>query len=187
MPVIHWFRRDLRITDNTALAAACENGGPVAPVYVASEWRGAHRWTGPARQEFLCGCLHSLARNIEATGGRLVIRRGRADEELEKLAAQTGADAIYFNRDPDPFGREMEARVAGMAQRLGMKVHAYKDAAIHEREEILTSTGSPYRVFTPYSRAWMQTQKPGMRPAARKIFTPPESNPCLCPDLRIGD
>jgi deoxyribodipyrimidine photo-lyase len=54
--VIHWFRRDFRITDNTALAAAVTaagSEGEVIPVYVASDWKGSHEWTGPARQEFL--------------------------------------------------------------------------------------------------------------------------------------
>ena len=131
MPVIHWFRRDLRIRDNTALTAACKNGTGVVPVYVASDWKGTHRWTGAARQEFLCGCLHSLSRNLAAIGGRLIIRRGSADGELERLALETKAGAIYFNRDPDPFGRQMEARVENMALRLGMKAHACQDAAIH--------------------------------------------------------
>ena len=76
--VIHWFRRDLRITDNTALAAAVASGGEVIPVYIASDWKGSHGWTGPARQEFLCGSLASLAKNLESIGGRLIIRKGDA-------------------------------------------------------------------------------------------------------------
>src|SRR5579862_7357526 len=172
MPVIHWFRRDLRITDNTALSAARKDCAVVAPVYVASDWRGAHPWTGPVRQEFLCGCLHSLSRNLAAKGGRLIIRRGRADVELEKLARETKATAIYFNRDPDPFGRQMEEHVENMARRIGVKLHAFKDIAIHERDEILTSSGGPYRVFTPYARAWMEQEKPTASRAVREFATP---------------
>lgn len=183
MPVIHWFRRDLRISDNSALAAARANCGAVVPTYVASRWRGSHRWTGPARQEFLCGCLRSLARNLEAVGGRLVIRRGRADDELEKLAVETRAEAIFFNRDPDPFGREMEVRVEKMARRLGLKIHSFKDTAIHERDEILNSTGGPYRVFTPYSRAWMQMEKPAPQPAVRGMSTPAGIKSLPLPEL----
>ena len=83
--VIHWFRRDLRITDNTALNAAVAAGEEVIPVYIESQWRGSHRWTGPARQEFLCGALGSLAKNLEAIGGQLIIRQGDAVSELERL------------------------------------------------------------------------------------------------------
>jgi deoxyribodipyrimidine photo-lyase len=84
--VIHWFRRDFRITDNTALSAAVAaagSDGEVIPVYVASDWKGSHEWTGPARQEFLCGSLASLARNLESMGGRRIIRRGAAVAGLD--------------------------------------------------------------------------------------------------------
>ena len=73
-PVIHWFRRDLRITDNTALFHASRAGGSVIPVYILSSWEKSHSWTGPNRQQFLCDCLASLARNLETIGGRLVSR-----------------------------------------------------------------------------------------------------------------
>src|SRR5688572_15060151 len=112
---IHWFRRDLRLTDNTALAAAVAAHDQIVPVYVLSAWRKKHDWTGPARQEFLCACLAELAGSLKAKGGRLIIHRGRADEVLPQLARAVGADAIYFNRDPDPFGREMEAKVVATA------------------------------------------------------------------------
>ena len=65
---IHWFRRELRITDNTALNAAVARHTHVVPVYLLSAWEGGHQWCGAARQEFLCGCLASLAKNLEAKG-----------------------------------------------------------------------------------------------------------------------
>ena len=88
---IVWFRRDLRITDNTALQAAVERAATIVPVFVLSTWKGNHRWTGANRQQFLCGCLSSLAQNLAAVGGRLVIRSGKSVEELAKLALETGA------------------------------------------------------------------------------------------------
>lgn len=169
---IHWFRRDLRLTDNTALNEAARHG-QVVPLYVVSEWSGDHHWCGAPRQEFLCGCLASLARNIEHKGGRLILRRGRADAVLEKLVCETGAEAITFNRDPDPFGRVMEAKVAAMAHRLGVKVVACKDHALHERDEVLTGSGTPFRVFTPYARAWTKLDKPAPGKSPAKLSVPP--------------
>lgn len=171
MPVIHWFRRDLRITDNTALTAAARSSDEVITVYVMSGWSGSHSWTGAPRQGFLCGCLRSLADNLAAIGGCLVVRRGDAVAELEKLLVETKAGAIYFNRDPDPFGRETERRVAEMVRRHGAAAHGFKDIAIHEQDEIFTSAGGPYRVFTPYARVWMNTAKPPVQPAIRKLTT----------------
>ena len=171
---IHWFRRDLRLTDNTALAAAVTAHEHVVPVYVVSEWTGAHHWCGAPRQEFLCGCLASLAKNLAAKGGRLIVRRGRAEEVLEKLVRETGADAIHFNRDPDPHGRATEERIARMAERLGVKVRGHKDVAIHERDEVLTGGGTPFRVFTPYAKAWLKLDQPGPARAIARLSTPPD-------------
>ena len=171
---IHWFRRDLRVTDNTALTAAVSRHDSVAPVYIVSEWKGRHRWTGAPRQEFLCGCIASLAANLASKGGRLIIRRGDADKALALLVRETGAEAIYYNRDPDPFGRAMEERIAAMSTRLGIPVHAFKDHALHEREEVLTGAGEPYRVFTPYARAWAKLEKTKPGRAVSSLRTPPE-------------
>jgi deoxyribodipyrimidine photo-lyase len=156
--IIHWFRRDLRITDNTSLAAASKDSDGVLGVYVLSNWKGAHRWTGAMRQEFLCGCLVSLAADLAAVGGRIVIREGDPVAALLALAAETGARAVYFNRDPDPHGRTTEKRLIEQAGRL--RVRGFKDVCIHERDEVLTATGGPFRVFSPYARAWAALAKP---------------------------
>jgi deoxyribodipyrimidine photo-lyase len=170
--VIHWFRRDLRVSDNSALRAAAATGVPVVPVYILSDWRGGHGWTGPNRQQFLCGSLAALAGNVKAIGGVLILRRGNAVEELERLVVETGAGAIFFNRDPDPFGRGVEARVEMMAARHGIECRAFKDICLHERDEVLTGTGEPFRVFTPYARAWHKLPKPRSGPALRSLRSP---------------
>jgi deoxyribodipyrimidine photo-lyase len=170
---LHWFRRDLRLTDNTSLNAALAESEQVVPVYILSTWKKSHGWTGAPRQEFLCGSLASLARNLQDKGGRLIVRQGEADAVLEKLLRETGADSLHFNRDPDPFGWEMEKRVELMAQRLGVKVYAHADAAIHEREQLLSGAGTPFRIFTPYSRAWIKLPKPAPGRSVSRIATPP--------------
>lgn len=169
---LHWFRRDLRLTDNTALAAAAKAAECVLPVYIQSAWSGAHRWTGPHRQEFLCGSLRSLDKNLRAIGSRLLVCRGDAVEELMTLAREVKAGAIYLNRDPDPFGRAVENRLMAEAKRQGIEVHAFKDVCIHERDEVLTSQGGPFRVFTPYARAWLKLDKPGPQGRLRALNTP---------------
>ena len=170
---IHWFRRDLRILDNSALHAAGSASVGVLPVYVASDWKDAHLWTGPKRQAFLCRNLASLAKNLETLDGRLVVRTGTADAALEKLIVESGADALYFNRDPDPFGRAMEAKVEAMARRLGVACHGFHDVTLHGPAEVLTLDGKPYRVFTPYSRNWLALEKPLPLPKPGPLNTPP--------------
>jgi deoxyribodipyrimidine photo-lyase len=170
---IHWFRRDLRITDNTALAAAVASHDHVVPVYILSSWQKEHRWCGRARQDFLCGSLASLAKNLEVKGGRLIIRGGPADLALEKLVRETGADAIHFNRDPDPFGRAMELKLEKMARALGVEIHSHQDIALHERDDVLTAAGAPFKVFTPYARAWLKRDKTPPGRTIARLSTPP--------------
>ena len=157
--VLHWFRRDLRLTDNTALHHAAKAAGQVIPVYVLSDWKNSHGWTGPNRQQFLCGNLESLAKNLETLGSRLIIRSGKAHAELERLIQETKADAIYFNRDYDPYGRETEKKIAALCSRLGIECHGFDDSVMHPPETVLTGSALPYRVYTPYSKNWLGLAK----------------------------
>jgi deoxyribodipyrimidine photo-lyase len=169
---IHWFRRDLRITDNTALAAAATAAEVVVPVYVASTWKGPHRWTGAPRQTFLCGSLASLDGNLRALGSRLIVREGNAVEALVRLARDTKADVVFTNRDPAPFGCAQEKLLAAALTADGRELRTFKDAAVHERDEVKTGDGGSFRVFTPYSRAWAKLDKPAPGPRLKKLRTP---------------
>ncbi|MCX6967775.1 MAG: deoxyribodipyrimidine photo-lyase [Verrucomicrobia bacterium] len=160
--ILHWFRRDLRLHDNTALAAAChDSGGRVVPVFILSHWRGQHRWTGPARQSVLCGTLCALSEALEKCGSRLILRRGDAVAELERLLTETGAEALYYNCSPDPAGRALETRVHAMARKLGVRVQGFHDVTALAPDAVLTQGGEPFRVFTPFSRAWLKKAAPG--------------------------
>lgn len=170
--VIHWFRRDLRIADNTALYHASLNGG-VIPVYILSTWKKSHLWTGSNRQKFLCGCLESLSKNLETLNSRLIIREGIPVESLKKLIVETDAKAIYFNRDPDPFGRAVEQKVAELCMKLGIECRGYDDVSLHTPAEILTQSGNPYKVYTPYSNNWLSRPKPLPLPKPTALTPPP--------------
>jgi len=169
--VIHWFRRDLRLSDNVALHHASRESEKVLPVYIASDWEGEHDWTGPGRQAFLCGCLDSLSRNIDHAGGRLIFRRGDAIEELRRLIDESKAEAVFLNRDVDPHGREMEKKVRELCREKGIEFRDYQDAVIHEADEVLTQSGGPYKVYTPYSRSWFDQEKPDPVPTVRTLHT----------------
>ena len=181
---IYWFRRDLRITDNTALSAASRQAEHVVPVYVLGEWKLNHRWTGANRQHFLCGCLAALENDLRTIGGRLVLRQGDPVAELEKLTVETGAEAIFFNRDPDPHGRETEGRLAAMAAGRGIRLVDFKDVCVHERDEVLTAKGEPFRVFTPYAKAWRKASLPSPSPRPKNLATPLEIALLPLPSLK---
>jgi deoxyribodipyrimidine photo-lyase len=182
--VIHWFRRDLRLTDNTALYAATTEATEVITLYAVSPWSGYHAWTGPPRQKFLAGCLESLERNIAVAGGKLIFRRGRPFDIVTGLVRETQAEAVYFNKDPDPFGRQVEQDLARWGREQGIAIKAFKDTVLHGETEVLTGAGKPYRVFTPYRKNWESLPKDPVRPAVTRLAMPMvqvTSDPC--PDL----
>ena len=183
--IIHWFRRDLRIADNTALRHAAKLGIPVIPVYILGDWTGNHSWTGPNRQNFLCGSLESLAGNLATLDGRLIIRQGPAVTELRKLALECGAVAIHFNADPDPFGKSVEKDVRELCAQLGIECHAHADVALHGADEVLTQSALPYRVYTPYSRNWLGLTKPSPLAKPSPLRTPPEISSLPLPTVGV--
>ena len=170
---IHWFRRDLRLTDNTALHAVSVASEHLVPLYVLSKWKAHHGWTGPTRQHFLCGSLGSLSKNLEAAGSRLILRAGRAEDEIARLIEETGAQAVYFNRDYDPFGREVEKRVRERCRSFGVECRDFQDSVMHEPVDVLTGEGKPYRVFTPFSKNWLA--RPQRQPERKTKLPPPPS------------
>jgi deoxyribodipyrimidine photo-lyase len=167
--IIHWFRRDLRVTDNTAFWHACNDAEEIIPVYILSRWKHHHPWTGPNRQEFLCGCLESLSKNLEAIGGRLILRAGDPIQELEKLIHETHAKAIFFNRGTDPYSVEVQQQLEKTCEKLEIQICSYTDHTIFEPHELLTKDGGPFRIFTPYAKAWHQQEKPSLLPKIRKL------------------
>jgi len=184
---IHWFRRDLRLTDNTALRAATQTADKIVPCYILSDWTGGHHWTGPKRQQFLCQSLQALSKNIEHLGGHLIVRQGSALAELEKLAKECNADAIYLNQDVDPFGKHIEEKLTRLCEKLGIAFHSFLDASLHGPEEILKGDGTPYRVYTPFSKPWLAApkRKPAGKP--RSLESPEGLKSDPLPTLETWD
>jgi deoxyribodipyrimidine photo-lyase len=161
MPVIHWFRRDLRLTDNTALNhAVLSSGGEVLPVFILDEGLFRGRDMAPARVQFMLDCLRDLDNSLKQRGSGLIVRRGDSETELLKLAREANASAAYFNRDYTPAARKRDQRVTASLQAAGLKVESFKDLVIFEEDELLTGAGKPYTVFTPYKKAWLARPKP---------------------------
>lgn len=183
MTTLHWFRRDLRLHDSPALHAAHrESGGRVTPVFVLSPRNAARQWSGPARQAALCESLAALSESLAARGSRLVLRRGDPVTELETLLRETRASTLTYHRSPDPAGRALEMRVESMARGLGVRVQTFDEVSALPPDAVLTQTGQPFRVFTPYARAWMRLLPTLAAPlSVPSRFAPPSGNAPLAP------
>ncbi len=160
---IHWFRRDLRLRDNTALARAAAAAERLVPLFILDDAILGRRDTGASRVRFLLGCVEALAAALAERGSRLVILRGDPVDVLVQVARNTGATTVHWNKDYEPFARSRDTRVSEALSAAGIRSFAWKDQVLFEESEILTGQRRPYTVFTPYSRAWraQKTTAPG--------------------------
>ncbi|MCW1971044.1 MAG: DNA photolyase family protein [Anaerolineae bacterium] len=176
MSIIHWFRRDLRLIDNTALSQAITaSGGDILPVFILDERLLRGKDVAPARVQFMLDCLRDLDKNLRARGSRLIVRRGDPTTELIAIAKASGANALYFNRDYTPLARARDGRVTAALQAEGVAVSSFKDAVIHEPDELRTGSGAHYTVFTPYKKKWLDLPKQPSLTLENELLRPPSA------------
>jgi deoxyribodipyrimidine photo-lyase len=108
-PVILWFRRDLRLSDQAALIAAAAEG-PVIPVFILDDETPKHRRMGGASRWWLHHSLTSLDASLCEKGSRLILRRGKCDDQLAKIAQETGAARVHCLRHYEPWCSRKAAR-----------------------------------------------------------------------------
>jgi len=172
-----WFRQDLRLSDNPALAAATEHGGPLIPVYIwAPEEEGA--WPpGAASKWWLARSLTALNRELESRGSRLIVRRGPAAEALARLATETGAGAVFWNRRYEPAAIARDKQVKSELRARGLLAESFNGSLLFEPWTVANQAGQPYRVFTAFWRECMKRPIPAAVPAAPSRLPAPESWP----------
>ena len=149
-PVLLLIRRDLRLADHPALAAALALGRPVIAAFLHDETM--EELGAAARWRFGLG-LAEFARNLEGIGGRLILRRGDAGREIAKLVAQTGADTVYWSRAYDPASVKRDSAIKSDLKAQGIEAKSFSGHLIFEPWDVETGQGGPYRVYTPYWKA----------------------------------
>jgi deoxyribodipyrimidine photo-lyase len=151
-----WFRRDLRSFDNAALSAALANGNEVYCAFVFDTAILDRLPRDDRRVHFIHQSLAELDADLRRMGGELIVRHGNAQDEIPRLAAELGVDAVYTNRDYEPQAQSRDAEVAARLEAAGRRLATFKDQVIFERGEVLTLAGQPFSVFTPYKNAWLR-------------------------------
>ncbi|SIQ12020.1 deoxyribodipyrimidine photo-lyase type I [Rhizobium sp. RU20A] len=152
-PVIVWFRRDLRLADNHALAAAVHTGKPVIPLYIREPDETGNGPLGAAQRWWLHHSLSALSQSLDKAGASLILRSGSADKVLADLMGQTGADAIYWNRRYEPSGTAVDGPLKDGLKADGIAVKSFAGQLMHEPLTLKTKSGGPFRVYTPFWRA----------------------------------
>jgi deoxyribodipyrimidine photo-lyase len=179
-PVIVWFRQDLRLADNPALAAAAETGAPIIPVFILDETAGV-RPLGGASKWWLNRSLAALEASLASHGSRLVLRRGAASVVLKTLIDEIGATAVHWNRLYDPGAVERDTLIKAQLNDAGVEALSFNAGLLNEPWTVKTGQGGPFKVFTPYwraARARLQSLQPAPPPS--RLEPPsgwPESDP----------
>ena len=151
-PTILWFRLDLRLADNAAIAAALARDGAIIPVYILDE-AGEGRWRpGGASRWWLHHSLAALDAALRRRGSRLILRRGESGVVLKTLVQETGAGAVYWNRRYEPACVERDAKVAAELAAAGVEASSFNSALLFEPQTIANRQGRAFQVFTPFWR-----------------------------------
>jgi deoxyribodipyrimidine photo-lyase len=173
---IVWFRQDLRLRNNPALHAAATSGGPVIPLYIWSPEEEGDWPPGAASRWWLHHSLRALDEELRERGSRLILARGPALRVLKKLVADTGANAVYWNKRYEPAALAGARRVSeGLqhARRRSLRTAELTGSLLVEPTELLSKGGQPYRVYTAFQRTLFREIRPRtLLPAPRKLRAP---------------
>lgn len=149
---IVWFRRDLRLTDNAALQTALARHARIVPVYIADFEAEAPWAPGAASRWWLHHSLARLGGALQERGAPLLIRQGDSLAALRALVAESGAEAVYWNRLYEPALVARDRVVKAALREDGLAAHSHHGALWHEPSALRAAGGEPYRVFTPFWR-----------------------------------
>ena len=173
-PAIMWFRRDLRLSDNPALAAALETESPLILLYILEETEGGMRALGGASKWWLDKSLKRLAKDITDLGGQLTLRSGMPNDIINALIEETGADKVFWNRRYSQPERDNDSALKSDLKDKGVEAKSFNGSLLTEPWTQETKSGGYYKVFTPYWRN------------VRADYQPPD--PCPRPDsLKCAD
>jgi deoxyribodipyrimidine photo-lyase len=170
--VLHWFRRDLRLHDNAALFAALQSGEPVLPIFIFDQNILEELPKDDARVTFIHRQLQQLHNQLRSVGSGLAVFHGNPIEVLERLTAEHHVSAVYTNHDYEPYARKRDKEVYELLKGRDIAFKTAKDQVIFEKSEVVKDDGTPYVVFTPFSRKWkerFQAQPPVSLPSEQLL------------------
>ena len=182
-PVVVWFRRDLRIHDNPALAEGAASGRPVVPLFVLDEESPGVRPLGGASRWWLHESLRSLAEDLAGLGLSLCLRRAPAADVLHEVVREMGAGRVVWNRCHEPASIACDSNVETALRAAGVETESYGGSLLIEPGEILTRQGAPYKVFTPF---WRRVRESYRAPLPHPAPKRPAPGPAIASD-RLED
>jgi deoxyribodipyrimidine photo-lyase len=153
---VFWFRRDLRLHDNTALNRALDSGLPVMPIFIFDTNILEDLINNDARVNFIYERLLEINKKLNAWGSSIKVYQGRPLDIWKELISAQRVTQVFFNKDYEPYALERDQQILKLLNGQDIAVHAYKDHVVFEEDEIIKGNGEPYVKFSPYKYTWLE-------------------------------
>ena len=153
---IFWYRRDLRLEDNTGLFKALNENENILPIFIFDDSILDELPEDDARVNFIYESLSKINKQLNNHNASLQILKGQIDDVWEKLVTTYDVQKVYLNKDYEPYAIKRDQKIKEFLNSKGIEMKTFKDQVIFEEDEIVKADGKPYTVFTPYKRKWLE-------------------------------
>ena len=153
---IFWYRRDLRLEDNTGLFEALNENENVLPIFIFDDSILDELPEDDARVNFIYESLSKINKQLNNHQASIQIFKGQIDDVWEKLVTTYDIQKVYSNKDYEPYAIKRDQKIKEFLNSKGIEMKTFKDQVIFEEDEIVKADGKPYTVFTPYKRKWLE-------------------------------
>ena len=172
--ILNWFRKDLRLDDNTALSEAARDAeGDVVPFYASEPALLSRDDIAATRVRYVLDALGALDEGLRGLGSHLALAHGDAAEPVVAAAREAGADAVYWNDEYEPALRERDAAVERALRAAGVRVKRFHDRLLVPPGVVATKAGGPFTVYTPFRRACEALEVSSPLPAPARLAPNP--------------
>ena len=154
--VIFWFRRDLRIDDNHALFRALKSGFDVLPIFIFDTDITNKLNKNDHRLNYINKVINKLNDKLLAKKKKIYTYSGKPRDVIKKLIKKLKIKEIYINKDYEPYAHERDNEIKKICKENNVTYNSFKDHVIFEKDEIVKTDGTPYVVYTPYSKKWIE-------------------------------
>ena len=154
--VIFWFRRDLRLDDNHALFKALKSGYDVLPIFIFDSNITNKLNQNDHRLNYINNVLDGLNKRLSENKKKIYIYKGNPIEIISKLIIKLKIKELFLNRDYEPYARDRDDKIEKLCIANNINYNSFKDHVIFEEDQIVKKDGTPYVVYTPYSRKWIE-------------------------------
>jgi len=153
---VMWFRRDLRLEDNTALQHALSAGFPVLPLFIFDREILDGLSRNDPRVSFIYHHIREIDRRLRSLGSSLLVMQGHPVHAWKEILRKYEVTGVHLNKDYEPYALERDKRIESMLKERGIPLYRFKDQVIFEEDEVVKNDGEPYTVFTPFKRKWLE-------------------------------